>query len=51
MKKKLKMLLTRNENEQFEVVVMAISDGYAMVRRPGCVPFVAAVTSLGPIIE
>jgi hypothetical protein len=27
-----------------KVVLLAISDGYAMVRRPGCIPFVVRET-------
>ncbi len=52
MPKKKKMILKRevpdrfvggkwfSRIEEFEVTVMAIADRYAMVRRPGCVPFV-----------
>ena len=29
-----------NVTESFEVRVMAVADGYAMVRRKGCSPFI-----------
>ncbi len=29
-----------------EVRVMAVADGYAMCRRPGCAPFVVAVSDI-----
>jgi len=35
-----------DETEEFEVVVMAIADGYAMARRPRCMPFVCSVKEL-----
>lgn len=28
------------QETEFEVIVMAVADGFAMVRRPGCMPFV-----------
>jgi hypothetical protein len=31
---------------KFEVRVMAISEGYAMVRRKGCIPFVCNIKDL-----
>lgn len=52
--KHLKMMILGrlDENDKWmEVVVMAISDGYAMVRRPGCMPFVVRVEELGPIVD
>lgn len=53
MKKKKRMILKEEvpdkfeggkwsyKTRQLEVTVLAIADKYAMVRRPGCVPFVA----------
>ena len=35
-----------NRIEEFEVIVMAIVDGYAMVKRPRCVPFVERAKDL-----
>lgn len=53
--KHLKMLLQEMYgeplDEPWEVIVLAISEGHAMVRRPGCFPFVVTVANLGPIIE
>lgn len=52
MAKKKKMMLIRErpisfsdgkwhyERQKFEVIVMSVVDGWAMVRRPRCVPFV-----------
>lgn len=55
MSKHLKMLLQEMYGEPlenpWEVVVLAISEGYAMVKRPRCIPFVVSVKELGPIIE
>lgn len=34
------------ETERFEVRVMAVAEGYAMVRRKGCMPYVAPVKEL-----
>lgn len=58
MAKKKKMILKRtvpdklvagkwiNRIEEFEVIVLSIVDGYAMVRRPGCMPFVEQAKDL-----
>lgn len=61
MDKNLRMLLTKSvwnlnhmphDNEDMiEVIVMAVSEGYAMVRRSECDPFIVNVNELGPIIE
>ena len=32
--------------DEFEVRVMAIAEGYAMVRRKGCMPFVCRIKDL-----
>jgi len=40
-----------NKTEEFEVLLLAIADGYAMVRRKGCVPFVEDTKNLIPIVE
>ena len=31
---------------KFDAKVMAVADGYAMLRRPGCIPFVESVKTL-----
>lgn len=53
-----KMLLTRTRihqfgasDESFMVTVMAVADGYAMVRRKGCMPFVCREKELTPLPE
>lgn len=58
MTKKKRMLLKRTvpdklvagkwtyKIEEFEVTVLAVADGYAMVRRAGCMPFVEAEKDL-----
>lgn len=33
----------RTIDEHGEIRVMAVADGYVMVRRPGCLPFVLSV--------
>jgi len=38
-----------NKVTEFEVKVLAIVDGYAMVRRPHCVPFVVREKDLLPL--
>jgi hypothetical protein len=35
--------------DEIEVIVLAIMDGYAMVRRPRCMPFVISVSDLKEI--
>jgi hypothetical protein len=35
-----------SESGCFEAKVMAIADGYAMLRRKGCSPFVESITDL-----
>jgi hypothetical protein len=35
-----------NETVQFDVRVMAVAEGYAMVRRPRCMPFVCSIKDL-----
>ena len=35
-----------SETDEFEVRVMATTEGWAMVRRKGCMPFVAQITDL-----
>lgn len=37
------------ETEQCEVRVMSRAEGYAMVRRPRCMPFVCSEKDLSPI--
>ena len=36
----------KNVPIKFEVRVMAVAEGYAMVRRPKCLPFVCSVKDL-----
>ena len=35
-----------HETTEIEVRIMAIVDGYAMIRRKGCIPFVCSVKEL-----
>ena len=39
------------EQASVQVIVMARADGYAMVRRPKCAPFVVLEKELSPLIE
>jgi FPC/CPF motif-containing protein YcgG len=32
--------------DEHEVIVMAVVDGYAMIKRPGCMPFVVNAKDL-----
>lgn len=34
------------EGEYGPIVVMAVADGYAMCRRPGCIPFIRTVKEI-----
>lgn len=48
-----KMLVTKTASAEkcsFEVKVMARADGYAMVRRPGCIPFVCRDSDLSELV-
>ncbi len=36
---------------EFEVIVMAEVDGYAMVRKPRCMPFVVGIDKLYEAVE
>ncbi len=61
MAKKIKVLLQKEssirhvtgeyEVDQIEVILMAISDGFAMVRQANLFPVVVKATDIGPIIE
>ena len=33
------------------VKVMTVSDGYAMVRRPGCMPYVMSIKKVAALME
>lgn len=57
--KKTRAMLTRikpiikdgkivDDMEMFEVRIMAIAEGYAMVRRKGCFPFICKVEEFTP---
>lgn len=41
-------ILYTNAELPCEVRILAIAEGYAMVRRKGCIPFVASVKELTP---
>ena len=45
---KLGKAILQHNGDKFEVRVMAISEGYAMVRRKGAMPFVCNVKDLAP---
>jgi hypothetical protein len=61
MAKKIKVLLQKESNirkltgeyevDQIEVILMAVSDGFAMVRQANLFPIVVKATDIGPIIE
>ena len=36
------------QDERGPICVMAVADGYAMCRRPGCIPFVIALREVQP---
>lgn len=37
--------------DQVEVILMAVSGGFAMVRVPNCFPVVVKADEIGPIVE
>ena len=44
-------MIRQYKEEQSEVNVMAVADGYAMVRKPRCMPFVCTLKELREITK